>query len=126
MINLVRLRRLFRVIKDDTLILYYAWKHPGTPLYIKGSLAAVLMYVLSPIDLLPDYLLGVGLADDIVLISAAILYIKGLLPDAVQIDCRRKSAKWQNRVPLFWGIVVGSIMLWIVLVIVGLGYIISR
>lgn len=43
--------------------------HPDTPLPVKGVLALALLYLLSPFDLVPDWIVGLGLVDDLAIVS---------------------------------------------------------
>ncbi len=38
--------------------------HPQTPWYVKAILAAAGVYLLSPVDLIPDWIAGMGIIDD--------------------------------------------------------------
>jgi uncharacterized membrane protein YkvA (DUF1232 family) len=38
----------------------------------KAFIGAVLVYVLSPVDLIPDFVIGIGRLDDLVLVSMAV------------------------------------------------------
>jgi uncharacterized membrane protein YkvA (DUF1232 family) len=38
----------------------------------KAFIGAVLIYVLSPVDLIPDFVIGIGRLDDLVLVSMAV------------------------------------------------------
>jgi uncharacterized membrane protein YkvA (DUF1232 family) len=121
--GLFRFGGWLKMVKDDALILYYAWKHPDTPAYVKGLLAAMLMYVFSPVDLLPDYLPLMGIADDVMLISVVIPYLTRLLPEAVQVASQRESIKWKRRVPLVFMLIIICISAWIILALIGFRYI---
>ncbi len=99
------------------MILYYAWRHPLTPNYLKGILAALVIYLLSPIDLLPDYLPLLGIVDDAALATGALLYLTRLLPAPVLAESRRQSEKWGRRMPYIIGILAIAAIGWIVLVI---------
>lgn len=57
--NLVKL--ITRLLRD-----------PRVPIKRKVALGLVLGYVVSPIDLIPDFVIGLGRIDDIVLISVAL------------------------------------------------------
>jgi len=50
---------LFSMLKD-----YYNRKYTEVPWYIISSIGAALLYVVSPIDLIPDFLPVVGYIDD--------------------------------------------------------------
>ncbi|GMQ94868.1 MAG: hypothetical protein BMS9Abin12_2382 [Acidimicrobiia bacterium] len=47
-------------------------RDPRVPIRRKVLVAAVLGYVISPIDLIPDFIVGFGKLDDIVVLSVAI------------------------------------------------------
>jgi uncharacterized membrane protein YkvA (DUF1232 family) len=42
------------------------------PMRRKAFIGAVLVYVVSPVDLIPDFVIGIGRLDDLVLVSLAI------------------------------------------------------
>lgn len=49
-----------------------AWKtgsYPGLSVRTLASLAAAVLYLLSPIDLVPDFIPGIGLLDDVVVLT---------------------------------------------------------
>lgn len=57
--------------------------HRDTPWSIKAIILAALLYLISPYDLLPDWILGIGIIDDFVLVSLLVgLAIKLLKKDA--------------------------------------------
>jgi uncharacterized membrane protein YkvA (DUF1232 family) len=47
-------------------------RDPRVPITRKVFIAAVMAYVVSPIDLIPDFVVGLGRLDDIVLVSLAV------------------------------------------------------
>ncbi len=40
-----------------------------TPWQVKAILGAAVVYLLSPVDLIPDWILGYGLLDDLTIVS---------------------------------------------------------
>ncbi len=42
---------------------------PDTPWTVKGILLLAILYLLSPFDLVPDWIVGLGLLDDLVIVS---------------------------------------------------------
>lgn len=42
--------------------------HPATPWYVKAILAVAGIYLISPVDLIPDWIVGLGLLDDITIV----------------------------------------------------------
>ncbi|RQP25332.1 YkvA family protein [Piscinibacter terrae] len=71
---------LWRVIRGDARHLYHALRHPQAPMWLKLGTAAIVLYVLSPIDLIPDFIPFVGLVDDLVLVPLAIRFLLNRLP----------------------------------------------
>lgn len=47
-------------------------RDPRVPITRKVFIAAVMAYVVSPIDLIPDFVVGLGRLDDIILVSLAV------------------------------------------------------
>jgi uncharacterized membrane protein YkvA (DUF1232 family) len=43
--------------------------HPDTPWLVKGILGLAIIYLLSPFDLIPDWIGGLGLIDDLAIVS---------------------------------------------------------
>ena len=89
--SLAALRARAAAIKLDTLALWYAMRHPGTPLAARLVGAAVIAYALSPIDLIPDFIPVLGLLDDLVLLPLGIALCVKLVPSDVMAECREKA-----------------------------------
>ena len=72
-----------------------AMQDPATPLYVKAGFAVGVLYLLSPIDLIPDPLIaffGLGIADD-----AAVLIALLRAFFAVPTDAHKRAAAELNR-----------------------------
>lgn len=108
-------------LKDDGVLLYFAWKHPRTPSYIRALLVLLVAYVVSPIDFVPDYLPFLGIADDLAIIPAGILYVNQLLPPAVRNECIQESHKWRKRIPYVLAFIGILGITWIGLIVYGIG-----
>lgn len=81
-------------IKRDAVMLWFARKHPGTPLLVKALSAAAVAYVLSPIDLIPDFIPVLGYLDEVILVPVFIWCIVRLLPEPVVQACREQADAW--------------------------------
>ncbi|MCB1517133.1 MAG: DUF1232 domain-containing protein [Hyphomicrobiaceae bacterium] len=73
------LARLAR-FRNHLVILWHAFWHPETPFYLKALMLAVVAYVISPIDLMPDIFAFVGWIDDALLLAFAVEWITSRLP----------------------------------------------
>jgi uncharacterized membrane protein YkvA (DUF1232 family) len=75
-----RLSMLWVLVKGDARRLWFALRHPDAPAWLKAGTALVLLYLVSPIDLIPETLPLIGVVDDLVLLPAAIRWMLGRLP----------------------------------------------
>ncbi len=83
-----RLSMLWAVVRGDARLLWLALKHPLSPGWLKPAAALLVLYLLSPVDLIPDVIPFFGLVDDAVLIPLAIRFILKRLPERVLGDIR--------------------------------------
>jgi len=120
-----RLWNWLKMLQEDVLLLYYAWRHPQTPPYIKGLLAALAAYIISPVDFLPDYLPLVGIVDEAVLIPTAVWYLTNILPAPVRAECYHKSYKWRQRLPILAGLLIILLLVWLGLIVAGINYLLQ-
>lgn len=65
----------------DAVAMYYCAVDAKTPLWAKGIAFGALAYFISPIDAIPDALLGLGFTDDAAIIAAGIKAIAGQVTD---------------------------------------------
>ena len=61
-----------RELSAQTYALYLAYRDPRTPWYAKVLPALVVGYVFSPIDPIPDFIPGVGLLDEMVVVPIGV------------------------------------------------------
>jgi uncharacterized membrane protein YkvA (DUF1232 family) len=86
MIVIKRLSTLWAVVRGDARLLARAWRHPGAPRWLKPAVLMLGVYVLSPVDLLPDAIPLLGVVDDIVLVPLAMRFLIKRLPAALRHD----------------------------------------
>ncbi len=75
-----RLAVVWMAVKGDALKLWYALGHPDSPPWLKAGTAAMALYLISPIDLIPDFLPVVGVLDDLILVPLALRWLLARLP----------------------------------------------
>jgi uncharacterized membrane protein YkvA (DUF1232 family) len=83
-----KLRGWARRIKADALSLWYAARHPRTPMVAKALAICLVVYAFSPIDLIPDFIPVLGLLDDALILPLGILLVVRLVPQDVLDECR--------------------------------------
>lgn len=69
-----RLTLLWTVMRGDARQLWLALRHPAAPTWLKVGTALIVLYVLSPIDLIPDFIPILGVMDDVVLVPLAVRF----------------------------------------------------
>src|ERR671919_2390214 len=80
-----------RQLSAQTYALYLAYRHLKTPWYAKAFAALVVGYVFSPIDPIPDFIPGVGLLDEMVVVPIGVLIAAKMIPREVFEECREKA-----------------------------------
>jgi len=80
----VRALKFLKTAGRDGLVLLYALRDAGTPTAVKVGIVALVLYALSPIDLLPDVALLFGWADDLAILMLGIPFLVKRLPEAVR------------------------------------------
>lgn len=84
----LRLGRLFRAVGREILVLWYACRNPATPFRLKMAAILLGLYVFSPIDILPDWLVLLGIVDDVTLLALGIPALLKFVPDHALSDAR--------------------------------------
>ena len=80
---LKRLSLLWTLLRGDARQLWAALRHPAAPGWLKLGTALIALYLLSPVDLLPDWLPLIGVVDDLVLVPLAVRWLLQRLPAEV-------------------------------------------
>ena len=80
-----------RQLTAQTYALYLAYRHLKTPWYAKVFAALIVGYVFSPIDPIPDFIPGVGLLDEMVVVPIGVLLAAKMIPPDVFEECREKA-----------------------------------
>lgn len=107
-----RLKDWARVMARETVSLYLATRHPGTPWYAKVLAALVVAYALSPIDLIPDFLPVIGYLDDLLLLPIGLWLCVRMIPDEVMAECRARAAGL-DKPPVSRPAAVVIVLLWL-------------
>jgi uncharacterized membrane protein YkvA (DUF1232 family) len=77
---LKRVALLWRVVRGDARRLWFALRHPAAPAWLKVGTALIVLYVLSPVDLIPDVIPLLGWVDDVVIVPFAIRWLLSRVP----------------------------------------------
>lgn len=88
-----RMKAKVKRMKQDTLALYYAYQHPATPFTAKLLIGITIGYLLSPIDLIPDFIPVIGLLDDLLIVPFLIVVSVRLIPEDIWLESKLKAAQ---------------------------------
>jgi uncharacterized membrane protein YkvA (DUF1232 family) len=112
--NLEAWKRRARQLCAQTYTLYLAYRHPRTPWYAKVFAALIVGYVFSPLDPIPDFIPGVGLLDEMVVVPIGVLLATKMIPREVMEECREKTrevAEGEKPVSRVAAVVVAAVWL---------------
>lgn len=74
---------------NDLVTAYYCAMDPNTPLHVRATLLGALAYFIMPIDIVPDFIAGLGFADDAAILAYAIRTVS----DHIKPEHRTAAAK---------------------------------
>ena len=86
-----RLSMLWLLVRGDARRLWWALRHPDAPGWLKLGTLGLVVYLVSPVDFIPDVVPLLGVVDDIVLIPAAIRWMLGRLPAHIRADLENRA-----------------------------------
>lgn len=110
-------------LKSNTYALYLASRDTRVPIFAKIIISLILGYILSPIDLIPDFIPVIGYLDDLILLPLGIWLVIRLIPLKVWQECQALAVKQTHTLPqnhraaaiiiLIWLLVIMSFILWV-------------
>lgn len=80
-----------RQLKIEAKTLRLASRDPRVPWYAKALAIGVIAYLLSPVDLIPDFIPVLGYLDDIILVPLGFALAVKLIPREVWLEYRSKA-----------------------------------
>ncbi|MHA4809713.1 YkvA family protein [Flavitalea flava] len=108
-------------LRREIFVLYFGIQDARTPAYAKLTAFLALAYLLSPIDLIPDFIPFIGYLDDLIIVPFLLHIAFRLLPGEV------KEAGWakvrQHRVKV--QIVLFILLLLVIGLLVGIYFLVS-
>ncbi len=101
-------------LKRETLALYYAWRDPRLPWYVRLFMGLVRAYAFCPIDLIPDFVPVLRYLDDLVIVPLGIALVLKMVPPEVMEAARQKASEYGSQgKPVSWigAVIIGLIWL---------------
>ena len=98
------------MLKKEIIILYYTMKDKRTTLLSKIPALVSVLYLLSPIDLIPDFIPFAGYVDDLVVVPLLLNLSIRLLPEAVREESMVRASRNKRKFQLI-GVAIIIILL---------------
>ena len=110
-------KRRARQLTAQTYTLYLAYRHSGTPWYAKVFDALVIGYIFSPIDPIPDFIPGVGLLDEMIIVLLGVVLARKMIPEEVFAECKEKAREVEGgKKPVSLVAAVAVVAIWLLCV----------
>ena len=104
-------------LKTDIPAVFLALKDKETPFIAKIFAGITVVYALSPIDLVPDFIPVLGYLDDVILLPALVaLTIKFIPKDIMERNRMLSEDMWKAGKPKKWYYSIPIILLWLLLI----------
>lgn len=86
----------FLTFRKELVTLWRAFMAAETPLHLKALMLLVPLYLLSPLDLIPDFIPFVGWLDDLVIVPMLVSWIVSMLPRPAEARSTRHDPRADN------------------------------
>src|SRR5690625_4147257 len=90
-------RQRFLRFRREVVVLWFAFRHPDTPLHLKIASVFLAVYLLSPIDLIPIFVPVLGLLDDLIIVPFGVSQVVKRLPQEARQQSEASADKWIKR-----------------------------
>ena len=111
---ILKVKERAKKIKADIPAVFLALKDKDTPVIAKVFSGITVVYALSPIDLVPDFIPVLGYLDDVILLPALIaLTIKFIPKDIWERNRRLAEGLWENGKPKRWYYAIPIVLIWL-------------
>lgn len=113
-----KLRQWARSLTRRTLAIYLIARDQRTPRSAKWLAVGLLIYLLSPVDLIPDPLPLLGWVDDLVLLPVGLGFLARLLPPGLWGEAQTRAEQMAGRLKragCLAGIGIG--LVWLILIV---------
>ena len=119
-------KNMAKKFEIETYALYLAYKDPQVPLRIKIIILIVIAYLLSPIDLIPDFIPVIGYLDDFLLITVGIPLLLKMVPKEIMEEHRENAkTKFSEGMPKTRAAALIIILIWILAAAIVLNFVIK-
>lgn len=115
---LMEQKEKLRQLAEDIPALCLAMKEKNTPFLAKILAGTAVVYALSPIDLIPDFIPVIGYLDDLILLPLLVALTLKLIPDETFERCREQARQmYQQGMKKHWYYMLPIILIWAILIL---------
>lgn len=106
-------------LKIDIPAIFIALRKRETPIIAKVFAGLTIIYALSPIDLIPDFIPVLGYLDDIIILPGLIALTVRLIPPNIFEECRIDAEElWIEGKPKNWYFALPIVLIWFLVVFI--------
>lgn len=112
------LKQRAKQLKRDIPAVFLCLKSPQTPWYAKALAAVTVVYALSPVDLVPDFVPVLGYLDDVILLPGLVALTLRCLPPEELDRCRKEAeGMWADGKPKKWYYALPFVAIWVLVLV---------
>jgi uncharacterized membrane protein YkvA (DUF1232 family) len=78
-------------LQKEALFLYFVFRNPRTPWYVRGVAACSAAYLFSPVQLIPSFIPVIGFLDDFLVVFAGAKLVRRFTPPELLRECREQA-----------------------------------
>lgn len=114
----MNLKEIAKNLKYNISAIYLAYKKKDLPFLAKFFSLITVVYALSPIDLIPDFIPILGYLDDLIILPLLILISVKLIPSNIMLECQKQAKDiWKDKNPKKWYYSIPIILIWCLIII---------
>ena len=80
----IKIRKQIKDVQQDIAVLYRASRDSRTPWLARCLIFIILAYLLSPIDLIPDFIPVIGMLDEVLLLPVLASIALNMVPEEIK------------------------------------------
>ena len=109
-------------LKIEIVALYLARKDPRVPLKARILTFLIIGYLISPLDLIPDFIPVLGYVDDFIIVPAGLSLVRRMIPKEVLDEYRQKAKDEgiRGRTKWFGALLIVAIWVFVIYVLLRL------
>jgi uncharacterized membrane protein YkvA (DUF1232 family) len=78
-------------LQKEALVLYFVFRDPRTPWYVRGVAACSAAYPFSPVQIIPSFIPVIGFLDDFLIVLAGAKVVRRFAPPDLLRECREQA-----------------------------------